>query len=128
MADKLDHQALDPRFIAGVNLLERCGARQVRVGYSDADEGPPIIWHATALLGSSHGRPVFDVAAGRDPVQAVLRLCASMTDGGECLHCHKPTMFDETVPIGTVIDQIADAAFCVYAWDPELATFRRGCE
>ncbi len=122
----------DPRFLAGVKLLERTGARSFRIGHSDEDDGDPVIWHATATWGlnPTTGRPMprggrisHEVAAALNPVDAVMRLCEQVIDGGECAHCHRPTAFTPDTDTA-VLDLIG----CVYAWDPELATFRRDCE
>jgi hypothetical protein len=122
----------DPRFLAAVQLIERTGAQSFRIGYSDEADGPPIVWYATATWGldPSTGRPLpkggritHEAAAAISPVDAVLRLCEQVIDGGECAHCHLPTIFVPDTDT-TLLDRIG----CVYAWDPELATFRRGCE
>lgn len=120
---------LDPKFIGGVDLLKRAGVRTFRIGHTDEEEdGAPVIWHVTAIYGTVGTEPLFQVAAGRDPVQAVMRLCEVVVDGAHCAHCgersifvHDDLAFDETIKSFGL-----DA--CVYAWDPELKTFRRGCE
>jgi hypothetical protein len=104
-----DNFALDPKFMAGVALIGRTGAKNFRVGYSDPDDGEPTVWYAAA--GSDLGG---EAGAALDPVKAVMRLCEQLIDGGTCTHCHQLTIFDDNPG--------------VYAWDPELATFRRGCE
>jgi hypothetical protein len=123
---------LDPRFAAGVQLLERTGARSFRVGHSDEGDGEPTVWYAVATWGldPSTGKPLpkggrirHEAAGAMHPLGAVLRLCERVIDGGECAHCHLPTIFVEDTDTG-----LLDRMGCVYAWDPELATFRRGCE
>lgn len=124
---------LDPRFLAAVKLLERTGARNFRIAHSPEDDGDPTVWYATATWYMRSGRPVADsrggaavvheAAAAINPVTAVLRLCEQVIDGGECAHCGLPTIFVEDTDTG-----LLDRMGCVYAWDPELATFRRGCE
>lgn len=124
-----DH-TLDPKFIAGVELIQRTGAKDFRVGWSDEDDGPPTVWYAVATYKRPAGTPRWtpgEAAAALDPVRAVLRLCEQLIDGGTCAHCHRPTIFDDN-PTDTPIDDLLDAMGCVYAWDPELKTFRRGCE
>lgn len=118
-----DTPSLDPRFIAAVDLLGRTGVKQLRVAYSDEEQGLPVVWWAAGSW-KEHG---YEAAAALDPATAVLRLCERVIDGAECTHCHKPTMFEMDMPIGTALDAFADALMCVYAWDPELSTFRRGC-
>ena len=115
---------LDPRFIAGVEMLRRTGVKQLRIAFSDEEQGAPIVWWAAGQW-RKHGH---EAAAAFDPTQAVLRLCERVIDGGECSHCHRPTMFEAELPLGTALDNFADQVMCVYAWDPELSTFRRGCE
>jgi hypothetical protein len=116
-----DH-TMDPRFIAGVQMLGRTGALNFRIAHSDEEEdGLPVIWHATA----SYAEGIHEAAAALDPVRAVLRLCEQLVDGGQCKHCGKTTIFEPE------LDDMLDpyqGAFCLYAWDPELATFRRACE
>lgn len=119
---------LDPRFIAGVALLERTGARDFRIGWSDEGDGPPVVWYACATWRRIPGRPKIgngaEAAGALDPINAVLRLCEQVVDGGECAHCHQLTIFDpDPEP-----DPPLDAMGCVYRYDPELATFRRTCE
>lgn len=122
----------DPRFLAAVKLLERTGAKTFRIGYSDEDDGPPTVWYACATWQHVTAGPTVhsggEAAAALDPVQAVLRLCEQVIDGGECTHCRRPTIFEADMPMGTAIDHVLDDMGCVYSWDPELATFRRSCE
>lgn len=123
---------VDPRLTAGIALLERTGAREVQIRWHDMEQ--PVTWIA---VGEWHvgadGAPTrrgegvgvyFDAAAAMDPVRAVLRLCERMVDGGTCTHCHRPTGFEpdsiESMPY-------ADT-WCWWQYDPELKTFRRGCE
>jgi hypothetical protein len=123
----------DPRFLAAVKMIERTGARAFRIGYSPEDDGEPTVWYATATWYVRNGRPVADArgaatlsheaAAAIDPLNALLRLCAQVIDGGECAHCHLPTIFVEDTDT-SILDQMG----CVYAYDPELQTFRRSCE
>lgn len=111
---------VDPRFTAGLDLLRAStGISQAQVRFHD-DESP-VIWMAVALWAG--GR--WEVAAGRHPTEAVLRLCEEVIDGGVCVRCSKPTMFlpdmdDNSLPL--------DVISCVYSWDPELSTFRRSCD
>lgn len=135
MTDRPDY-TLDPRFIAGVKLLERSGAREFRIGWSDPDDGDPTVWYAYARwqVDLQTGRPVarwgrayHEAMAAIDPVEAVMRLCEKMVDGGICTHCDRMTVFSPNVD--PQLEEItAVAAGCLYGWDPELETFRRGCE
>lgn len=126
----------DPRFLAGVKLLERTGARQFRIGHTPEEDGEPVVWYATATwqLDLTTGRPVarwgrvsHEAAAAMNPITAVMRLCDQVVTGGTCAHCGEPTIFDEN-PGDSPFDTVLNAMGCNYAWDPELATFRRGCE
>lgn len=117
----------DPRFVAGVALIGRTGASEFQIRYDD--EQVPVIWVALAGYKSTDESlpPApgmrYECDASVDPVRAVLRLCERLIDGGECQHCHRPTIFVPDTDT-SLLDQMG----CVYAWDPELATFRRGCE
>jgi hypothetical protein len=115
--------ALAPQTLAGIDLIGRTGADGFVISYDDANvETHPIIWNAVASYQRERGQ-VFEVAAGFNPDQAVFRLCERLIDAGSCAHCHRPTgVTDEvdTMPLDTMI--------CWYQFDPELATYRRGCE
>ncbi len=106
----------DPILTAAVALLGRTGARDVTIGYSDEHEPP--VWFAAASYAKGH-----EAAGAMTPRKAVLRLLDELVDGGQCTHCRKPTAV--TVEQGP--QPLADA-ICWYAYDPEMRTFRRGCE
>jgi len=108
----------EPRFVAGVDLLRRMGARQFRVGYSDPAEGDPVVWYAVGVWPGQG-----EAAGALDPVTAVMRLCEQAMDGGTCQHCHRPAIFIVDMEAGALLEAMG----CVTAFDPELATFRRGC-
>lgn len=116
-----DYQ-LDPRFIAGVAMIGRTGATDFRVGCSDPDDGDPTVWYAVATW-----KQGAEAGGALSPVRAVMRLCEQIIDGGVCAHCQRLTIFDDN-PNDGPWDALLDAMGCVYAWDPELGTFRRGCE
>lgn len=112
-----------PKIVAGVELLRRCGMESFQLRYSDDER--PIVWIAVAILHERiTGRTgVSEAAAALHPETATMRLCAQLVDGGTCSHCGKPTGFEVTpdaMPLQRTI--------CWYQWDPELKTFRRGCE
>jgi len=109
---------LDPKFIAGVDMIRRTGSQTFRIGYSDEADGPPTVWFATATWLKSQ-----EAAGALDPVTAIMRLCELVIDGGLCKHCNLPTIF-----ISDSDDSFLSEIGCVYAWDPELKVFRRGCE
>jgi hypothetical protein len=123
-------KGLPPQAMAGVDLIRRVGALQFQIRYSDDEQ--PAIWVAVAGFNLNHGRPVpakqkgklhWESASALDPTIAILRLCESLIDGGTCQHCQRPTGFTpdlDRMPL--------DELVCWYQFDPELATFRRGCE
>lgn len=117
----LEGSALDidqDRFHAGINLIRRTGAIGFQVRVSDEEE--PTVWMAIAKY--IDGRA--EVDASLDPLRAVLRLCERLCDGGMCNHCKRPCGLEpdsiDTMPMNNEI--------CWYQYDPELKTFRRGCE
>lgn len=126
----------DARLVAAYDMLRRTGAQAVQLRYSDDEQ--PVVWFAVAVYGShhlaegcdgcddpGHRVPVAETAAALGPERAVLRLCEQLIDGAQCVHCQHPTSFYPDVA-DTVAEDLV--GICVYMWDPELATFRRGCE
>lgn len=122
----------DPRFTPAVDLIKRVGAATFQVGYAndEEDNDGPVVWYALAGFRWRNGRPVgngkinrYETAAALDPVTAVLRLCDQLIDGGRCQHCDRPTGFEPTIDHMPLSDVL-----CWYQWDPEMKTFRRGCE
>lgn len=119
LGDPMMNQDLDdPRFHAGLDLLSRTGMSEFTIGHSDPEDHDPVAWYALGKWGDRH-----EVAAGMHPFVALMRLCERVIDGGKCAHCGKPTIFVEDMETGFL-----DRVGCVYAYDPELRTFRRGCE
>jgi hypothetical protein len=47
-----------------------------------------------------------------------------LVDGAMCAHCGKPTGLEPTL----LVDMPFPEHICWYQYDPELKTFRRGCE
>ncbi len=107
----------DDILMAAVKMVERTGATNVTIGFSE--EHDPAVWFAVADF---PGRR-YEAAGGMSPLRAVLRLLDTLIDGGQCKHCKKPT--GVTVDPGTMP---LKKAICWYQYDPELKTFRRGCE
>lgn len=98
-------------------MIGRTGASNFQMRYQDDEE--PTVWIAIAQY--DDGR--FECAAAPDIVTATFRLCDTLIDGGVCTHCQRPTGFSPD------LDPLPLAAHvCWYQWDPELGTFRRGCE
>jgi hypothetical protein len=105
-----------------VTLLQRTGALDFQCGYTPEPRVP--VWYAVCGW-RRPGGVVHEAAGGLDPVTAVMRLCEQVIDGGVCQHCDRRTIFDAGPGLGW--DGL-ESLGCVYAWDPELKVFRRGCE
>jgi hypothetical protein len=111
----------DPIFLAGIDLLRRTGQLQFQIRYSDDEE--PVVWLAVGMWKGPTRKVVYDTAAALHPTKAVLRLCEQVMDGGQCQHCRRPSGFSEDFDAMPMNDLV-----CWYQYDPELKTFRRGCE
>lgn len=113
-----DDYTLDPRFIAGVDMLRRTGTSEFQIRWQDDQK--PVVWIA---VGGWSGR--FEAAASMSPVIAVLRLCEQVIDGSPCLHCGKAAGFDaqNIEALDCVEDWI-----CWYRYDPGAEKFIRGCD
>ena len=109
--------ANDPRFVAAIDLIGRSGASEFQIRYDE--EQDPIVWVACAKWPQGH-----EAAGAMTPLRAVIRLLEAVVDGGLCAHCGKPSYvsddFDAKMPL--------EGHVCWYVYDPELTTFRRGCE
>lgn len=129
----------DPRFIAAVDLIGRTGALGFQIRYSD--EEMPVVWNAVAwypALDGEHphlndpksGEPaIAQAGGGMTPLQAIFELCNKLIDGGLCTHCGRATAFTEDLLDTSLLDQaIIPIPVCWTSYDPELKTFRRGCE
>jgi hypothetical protein len=115
---RLGPRSLDePRLLAGVDLLRRTGATETQIRFHDDEK--PVVWLAVAVY--SQGA---EAAGALDPTLAVLRLCEQVVDGGQCTHCKRPAGLDPDTLDRMPLDQLV----CWYQYDPELQTFRRGCE
>lgn len=102
---------------AMTEMLHRMGATGAQIRYSD--EQAPIVWMAVAEFEG----PLYQACGGLSPEAAFFRLLELLVDGGHCTHCHRPT--------GVTLDisqQLIPELVCWYQYDPELKTFRRGCE
>lgn len=119
--------AEDPRLLPAIDLVRRTGGIEFQLRFQSDQE--PTVW--IAVVGHSlnaHGHPTegevnrWSTAAGLTPPAAVFALLDNLIDGGTCAHCLRPSGFAPT------IEQMpADQLLCWTQWDPELATFRRGC-
>lgn len=105
------------KFLAALDMVKRTSALQFQLRWSDDEE--PVIWIAVAIYKGGA-----ETDASLNPLRAVLRLLERVCDGGKCTHCNRPTGLDpdslETMPLNDLV--------CWYQYDPELKTFRRGCE
>lgn len=108
----------NPRVAAAIAMIGRTGADEFQIRY--CDEEPPTVWIAAARW-PNHQR--WEAAGALTPAAAVFRLCERVIDGGTCVHCGRPTAFAADSDTWLI-----DRLVCVYAWDPELRTYRRGCE
>jgi hypothetical protein len=104
-------------FKAAIDFIRRTGATQIQIRYSDDEQ--PVIWFVVAMFGDR-----FQVAASSTPQEAILHLCEDLTDGGICAHCHRRAGFEPKLLVRMPFDDV----ICWYQYDPELKTFRRGCE
>lgn len=111
---------VDPKMTAGIDLLAHTGATEVQIRYSDDEE--PTVWFAVAIYDGE----VWETGAAKDPTKAVMRLCETLIDGGQCVHCHRPSAFEANP--AALTEEITGTTLCWYVWNPELAKFRRGCE
>jgi hypothetical protein len=117
-------QADQDKLKAAFDFIGRTGARTVSIRYSDDEK--PVVWFVVAEYDGTNpmGIEGHEVDASLSPVRAALRLCERLADGGQCRHCGRPTGLEpdhlDTMPL--------DEMICWYQWDPELKTFRRGCE
>lgn len=115
----------DPRFTAAIEMLERTGIATFGLRYQDDEE--PIVWIAVVEYKAEKTPKIGDgaeAAAAMSPLQAVLRLCEQIMDGGQCSHCKRvcaiETDWRNRLPL--------EDAVCWYVYDPETQKFRRGCE
>lgn len=120
MAD--DHMNPEDEMIlkASVELIGRTGAQGFELRYSD--DKKPIVWMALAYYDAGPGK-FWQVGASFDPPRAAFKLCEALIDGGTCTHCKRPT--GVTLDIDSMPGEMV---MCWYQLDPELKTFRRGCE
>jgi len=103
---------------AAIEFIRRTGARQVQVRYSDDER--PTVWFVVAKYPKNH----YEMDAALTPLRAALRLCERLCDGGMCAYCHRPAGFEPDHLWRMPWDKV----ICWYQYDPELKTFRRGCE
>lgn len=102
---------------AAADLVGRTGAKTFQIRF--ADDESPVVWIAVAgFPGGIH-----EVGAALNPEKAALRLLEVLVDGGTCQHCGQPTGVSDDHRSTPPITQV-----CWYEYDPELRSYRRGCE
>ena len=118
----------DPRFLPALDLIRRTGARNLQIAYSD--DVDPIVWMVVVSYSMRDGQPrssgkinAHKVGAAFTPLAAAFKLLDDALDGGRCAHCGRVTGFTPHFDAMPLADHV-----CWYQWDPELGTFRRGCE
>lgn len=113
----------EPFFLACVDMVKRTGAKTWEMRYSDPEhKGSPAVWIAIAGY-TQRGKWAHLVACSLAPTQAAFKVCEEAIDGAQCQHCKKPAGITEHFK-GMPVPE----AICWYQYDPELRTFRRGCE
>lgn len=109
--------------LACVEMCGRFGATNLRVGFSDEEDGDPQVWWCA--VDSRHGHYA---TAAFNPVDALWRMVEDSADGGHCTHCHKVTGVVRDAQAHEMPKGEAIGGVCWYAYDPERKTFRRSCE
>jgi len=102
---------------AAFDLIGRTGAETCQIRCSS--ENKPVVWVAVATFEADKA----EAAAAVTPQRAILRLAEQLVDGGQCLHCQRPSGLDADhqgeMPMNALV--------CWYQYDPERERFRRGC-
>jgi hypothetical protein len=113
-----------PKFLAALEFIRRTGAQQIQVRYSDDEQ--PVVWFVVAKYDGRNpaGIKGFETDASLSPWLAIQRLCERLADGGTCQHCGRNTAFEPDSLLRMPLDKV----ICWYQYDPELKTYRRGCE
>ena len=109
---------------ACVELIGRTGASTWQLRYDDRE--PPCVWTCVVEYDRGDGGP-WEAAAGRGPLEAVVRLVERLVDGGICHHCGRPTAldtFDDDHPMRRSVAALG----CLYSYDPDEGSWVRGCE
>lgn len=107
------------KFVGAVDLIRRCGATRYEMRYTD-ETVKPIAWIAVAIFPKDR----YECAAAFDPEQAVFRLCEQLVDGGQCIHCKRPSGFTED----SMTDVEMQLLVCWYYWNPIAGQFVRSCQ
>lgn len=112
------------KLLAAVHYIRRTGAKQVQIRYHDDEQ--PVVWFVVAMYDGFNPSGIMgvEVDAATTPLDAALRLCERIGDGAKCNHCNRPSGFEPNL----LVRMPHDDKICWYQYDPELKTFRRGCE
>lgn len=104
--------------MAAIALVGKMGAEHYQLRYSD--DPKPVVWMVDAKWGHGH-----HAAGGMTPTEATLRLLDDIVDGGQCMHCRKPTsvLHDFRSNLPELMPNV-----CWYVYDPEVKVYRRTCE
>lgn len=103
-------------YAAAVALIGRTGATEYQFRICD---GEPEVYVSVAKWGDD----IYETASSTVPYQSAICLAEQVVDGGQCTHCGKPSAVSdgiETLPFS--------GQLCWYQYNPEMKTFRRGCE
>ena len=85
-----------------------------------SDDEEPVVWFVVAV----YDVDVWEVDAAENPLNAINRLLERLIDGSKCKHCNRPAGFEPNLLVRMPMDKM----ICWYQYDPELKTYRRGCE
>ena len=109
---------VSPQLKAGIELLRRSGLVEFQIRFQDDET--PTVWIAVGAWSGER----FETASALAPDLAVRRLVDQVVDGGECAHCHRPTvvLHDASDFSLSTID-----ALCAYWYDIVDETYRRAC-
>jgi hypothetical protein len=109
------------RLLAAIDMVGRMGGRDIRIGFSDEEDGEPVVWYACATFKQGGA----EAAGALSPDRAAIRLVEQLADGGTCTHCLRPT---GCIDDAQASDMPMNKLICWIAYDPELRKFRRSCE
>jgi hypothetical protein len=107
---------------ATADLVGRTGATGFSIEHFDSENPGVIPWVAYAFYADQ----VWECAAGVHPAVACIRLLEVLVDGGQCTHCHRPTVVDDNWE-SPVVSADPTSPMCSYLFDPSTARFVRAC-
>lgn len=122
-----EHTDAMNRTAALADLARRGGAARWTIHHTEEGDGP-VVWVAVAEMRKGYGREPIITGSGIDPYRAAHDLAERILDGGQCAHCLRVIVVEEhDAPVGGPA-LLPESVTCPYAYDPELKTYRRGCE